>query len=385
MQPNGLVSEYLEVKKGKPNGAYREFFDDGTVRKVVFYKSGKVSGDFWPDGQIKRKESRRGSETIIEWFYPSGKLQKRVVMDKSHCSFLEPVRLYHENGRLAEEVGCKGREEYGPWVKFFDDGSPQLEAEHAEGRTLIVKNAWNEHRVQVVKDGAGVFYNEGRSIVWEYDVFSPGTRWQNETELKNGVPHGKETSYHGGVLWSVGQCENGLPLEHTVYYDNGRIRCKEKHVGKKWITSKSFPKFDEPVPAVVLNVEANEDLYAAWKHIQVDEYPCVLNLDDVRSELQIPDFLREVHERNLAKALKSDYEDWNRFDDGIAYFLTVNEAGEVTDARANGSGVYSGGSWGIYRPLLMQLRFTPGRIRGRAVECRVLARVDHTFVEGKSA
>ena len=116
----------------------------------------------------------------------------------------------------------------------------------------------------------------------------------------------------------------------------------------------------------------------------MDEYPRVLNLDEVQKQLRMPDFLREVHERNLANAVKSDYEDWNTFDDGIAYFLTVSETGEVVDAHANGSGIYSGGVWGVYPPLLRKLRFSPGRIRGRAIECRALACVDHTFVEGKA-
>jgi hypothetical protein len=172
--------------------------------------------------------------------------------------------------------------------------------------------------------------------------------------------------------------------ETTVYWENGRVRSVTKFVQGKAGRTKSFPKFDRPVPAVVLRVEANEHLYTAWDHIRVDEYPRVLNLDEIRGQIQIPDFLREVHDRNLAKAIKSDYEDCSTFNDGIAYFLLVNEAGEVTSATPNGSDIYSGGNWDTYKPLLRQLRFTPGRIRGHAVECRVLARVDHTFVEGLS-
>jgi hypothetical protein len=38
----------------------------------------------------------------------------------------------------------------------------------------------------------------------------------------------------------------------------------------------------------------------------------------------------------------------------------------------------------LYPPLLEKLRFTPGRLRGRALGCRVYARVDHTFVDGKA-
>ena len=35
----------LEVKKGKAHGAYREYFHNGLVRKVIFYRSGKTTGD----------------------------------------------------------------------------------------------------------------------------------------------------------------------------------------------------------------------------------------------------------------------------------------------------------------------------------------------------
>jgi hypothetical protein len=172
--------------------------------------------------------------------------------------------------------------------------------------------------------------------------------------------------------------------ESIMYWENGRVRSVTQFAQGKAGKTRSFPKFDCPVPAVVLSVEANEHFYTAWGHLTVDEYPRVLNLDEIQKRLEIPVFLREVHERNLAKAIKSDYEDCNTFKDGIAYFLLVDETGEVTRATPNGSGVYSGGSWGTYPPLLRKLRFAPGRIRGRAVECRVVAEVDHTFVEGLS-
>ena len=45
----------------------------------------------------------------------------------------------------------------------------------------------------------------------------------------------------------------------------------------------------------------------------------------------VPQFLQEVHERNLAGTLKDDYEDCNTFDDGIAYFLTVDEMGHLNE------------------------------------------------------
>jgi antitoxin component YwqK of YwqJK toxin-antitoxin module len=380
LHPNGQIKESLEVKKGKPHGAYREYFEDGSVRNSVFYKAGKISKDFWPSGQIKRKESKRGKNRMIEWFYPNGSLQKRYVKDKDGYA-AEPIRLFHENGQLAEEITRVKRKKHGPWLKFFDDGTPELQAEYIEEEKLIVRNAWNEKRDQVVKDGNGIFFDDARALDWEYDIYLEHF-FQHEYELKDGIPHGKVTTYDGDVLWRIAHYVDGMPDgESTTYWNNGRIRSVTKYVKGKEAKSKKFPKFNHPVPAVVLSIEANEKLYTAWRHIRVDEYPRPLNLEEIRKQLIVPQFLREVHERNLSGTLKSDYEDCNTFDDGIAYFLTVNESGEVTAATANGSGVYSGGEWDTYPPLLRKLRFAPSRLRGRAIECQVLARVDHTFIE----
>jgi antitoxin component YwqK of YwqJK toxin-antitoxin module len=381
--PNGRIKESLEVKKGKPYGACREYFEDGSIRDSVFYKAGKISGDFWPSGHLKRKESKQGQYRIIEWFYPNGAIQKRYVKDKDGYA-AEPIRLFHENGQLAEEVTTVKGKKSGPWLKFFDDGTPELQAEYVAGEKLIVHNAWNEKRQQVVKDGTGIFRDYPVHIDWEYDVFFENG-WPRESELEEGIPHGKVTTYSREVLWSTAHYAHGEPDgESTTYWDNGRIRSVTEFVKGKEGKSNRFPKFDHPMPAVVLSVEADEKLYTAWRHIRVDDYPRALNLEEIQNELKVPQFLREVHERNLAGTLKDNYEDCNTFDDGIAYFLTVDVSGDVTAARATGSGVYSGGEWDTYPPLLRKLRFTPGRIRGRAIECRVLARVDHTFIERES-
>jgi hypothetical protein len=143
-----------------------------------------------------------------------------------------------------------------------------------------------------------------------------------------------------------------------------------------------FPKFDRPVPAVIVKVEANRELYEAWGHAPVDTYPRALNLEEVQAEVVVPGFLREVEQRNRDGAIRSEYEDWNTFDDSIGYFLSVDESGEVVSADATGSGVYSGPEWDTYVPVLEKIRFEPGSIGGRAIPCRVMAWVAHTFVEG---
>jgi antitoxin component YwqK of YwqJK toxin-antitoxin module len=111
--PNGQIKECLEVTKGKPHGAYREYFEDGSIRDGEFYKAGKISGDFWPSGQLKRKESKQGKNQIIEWFYPNGAIQKCYVKDKDGYA-ADPIRLFHENGQLAEELTTVKGKKRGP-------------------------------------------------------------------------------------------------------------------------------------------------------------------------------------------------------------------------------------------------------------------------------
>jgi antitoxin component YwqK of YwqJK toxin-antitoxin module len=384
--PNGKVCEQLAVKNGKAHGTYTEYFDDGTVRQATFYRSGAISGDFWPNGQIKKRASKKGPHKIIEFFYASGKLHKRMVKDKSG-NHVDPIRRYHENGQLAEELTIvDDGTQPGDWLKFFEDGSPQLEGRRTRYAVdgLFVWNAWDDSRKQTVKDGNGLFDHDGCSIDCDRDIFWRSILNERHViELQAGSPHGTCTTYRDGRISHVETFNKGERHGDSItYWDNGRVHliCHYKN-GEGIGGDEKFPKFDNPVPVVSLTVEANEELYTAWRHVPVDQYPIPQNLDQIRAQLKIPQFLQDVYQRNLASKLNDNYEDWSDFKDGIAYFLTVDTSGRVTKAYAHASGVYSIGDWNTYVPLLMKLRFAPGSARGRPIECRVFAKVDHTFVE----
>ncbi len=58
-----------------------------------------------------------------------------------------------------------------------------------------------------------------------------------------------------------------------------------------------------------------------------------------------------------------------------------DEGGTVDDVEFSGCGVYSRGTIPEYRPIIRDLRFKPGSVKGRKVRCRVVVSVEHTFVE----
>jgi hypothetical protein len=164
------VVQHLEVRRGKANGVYRESFEDGTFRLGSVYRNGHASADLWPSGQVRKQEARRGPHRVIEWYYPGGAVHKRFVAGKDFDA-AEPVRLYHESGQLAEEQHFHGHRADGPWLKFFEDGSPRLVAEETREHGLVVRDAWDVERRQVVRDGVGVFHDDGHRISPFYALF----------------------------------------------------------------------------------------------------------------------------------------------------------------------------------------------------------------------
>jgi antitoxin component YwqK of YwqJK toxin-antitoxin module len=378
--PGGRVFEEATVRRGVLSGPYRRYREDGTLEHSCYYKAGEVSSDYWPSGQPKCRTLKRGGLTVYEWYYPSGDIQKRYVADKSGDA-VEPIRFWHENGQLAEEVHVKGGKKLGPWLKFFDDGSPRLEAAHRRGETPVVKNAWDDRRRQVVKDGDGTYFDDGRDIDLCYGLSLNGD-WTRSMELRGGVRHGVETTWHQGVLWSTQEFVAGKAHGLcTHFYDNGRVRSKDVYRNGKEVKSEAFPKFDDPRPAVLLEVEANEELYKAQGQPLLDSYPAPLNLEEVQARLEVPAFLEEVFERNKAGKLEEGYDDLNRFDDSIGYRVMVDERGAVDTVAFTACSPYSIGTVDRYPPIIQQLKFEPGRIGGREVRCRVVVLVHHTFVE----
>lgn len=379
---SGEVFERATVRNGLLTGSYAKYKKNGELENTCSFDKGMVSANYWPNGQVKHRKIKRGTFQINEWYFPSGGIQKRYVADKSgFCA--EPIRMWHENGQLAEELSTSKGDKLGLWRKFFEDGSPRLEAKYLKGEKLVVQNAWNDSRRQIVKNGTGTWYYDGVDIKWKYSLFHQFD-WTHSQELAGGIPHGKEITWFCGVLWSRGTYINGkLDGIHTTYHDNGRPCIKAAYRLGKLIQEEVFPKFDFPEPAVVLEIKADARLYTEWKEPLLDVYPIPRNFDQIQSSLKVPPFLHEVFERNQNKPLNFDeYEDLNRFTDGIGYQVLVDERGRIAEIQYSGSSVYSTVTKDTYPPIIQKLRFNPGRRNGQNVPSRVVVLIEHTFKEG---
>ena len=102
--PGGAVVEEAVVRRGTLSGPYRRYFEDGTLEHSCYYKAGEISADYWPGGQPSTEADGATGTSGLSF----GKLQKRFVADKA-CAAVEPVRLWHENGRSRRRSASRAR------------------------------------------------------------------------------------------------------------------------------------------------------------------------------------------------------------------------------------------------------------------------------------
>jgi hypothetical protein len=111
--PDGNVREQAVVRIGilsSPNHQYRE---DGSLEHSGYYRQGAIATKQGPGGHPDYAKWEQGELTIEEWYYPSGRLQKRSVADRNGDA-VGIIRFWHENGRLAEEMHVTGGNNLGP-------------------------------------------------------------------------------------------------------------------------------------------------------------------------------------------------------------------------------------------------------------------------------
>jgi antitoxin component YwqK of YwqJK toxin-antitoxin module len=313
-------------------------------------------------------------------------LQKRHVFSESGGHAVEPVRLWHENGRLAEELHVQGGNKRGPWLKFLDDGSPRLEDEHVEDERLIVKNAWDDARRQVVKNGRGTYFDDGRDIqIGGREWIAYGGYQTRSQELRNGVPHGLETLWYDGILSHTAEYDKDeLHGIMTFFHEDGRVKSKTRFRRGEELETEEFARLNDPRPAVLIDVEANAKRYANSGDPLLDTYPTPINLDEVQAQLEIPPFLRGIFEQHENGTVTDDDEDIDDFEDSTSYRVVVNPKGTVEDIEWIAAGHYSVSLADFYRGVIERLRFEPGTCGGRKVRSRAVVIVRHTFVDAAS-
>lgn len=225
---NGKVKISAMFRNGVPEGILRQYDSTGVVEKAFLYKNGQVVGegivkddgnrdgawkDFYPDGSLKSQGNYNNGKQTGEWkfYYPDGKVEQTGKFNKS--GKLDGVwKWYFDTGQLQVEENYKAGVKDGLSTTYNESGKVIEEGEFIDGNE---DGAWFEQTGDTYMKGS---YRDGmRNGMWSYYYLN-----NNETGADS-------LCYFRGNF--IEDNPNG---KHICYYENGKVKTEGSYVmGKK--------------------------------------------------------------------------------------------------------------------------------------------------------
>jgi antitoxin component YwqK of YwqJK toxin-antitoxin module len=342
------IKDIFYLENGIVSGEFKSFYQSGKIKEEIQYSKGEPTGErveYYENGN--KKYSIRKNPTLKQfehyWYYENGKPKKleHKLLDKDER--IGVYKQWYDNGQLAETGNYESAyKRDGIWLEFYKDGSKKLEAESKNGDFLI-QNCWNEKGEQTLKDGTGLYiYNYSG---WE------GHFGHTEKEFKNYKRHGQQKLFNNGVLGLYQEMENGVENGYTrYYYKNGKIKEEKLYKDGKVISSKTFPKSDNPIGKVSFQYLMKDEWLKKEDLPTADTYPTCVNEDEIKKLIKIPKILFELQYQDLEGA--------------TGLWLSVDEKGNVTDIKFK-SAYMTGGQ--EFTEVADKMKFKPATKGGKNI------------------
>lgn len=129
-----------------------------------FYITGEKQGDFYAVYIDYDDEGKNFFEGVANWYYKSGKLEKKCYYLNSKVN--GPELYYYEDGTIKSSATYEDGILNGTMVENYPNGSPRIIANYEDG------NLKNNKSIQIAENGAHfLIYNENflkNSESWEY-------------------------------------------------------------------------------------------------------------------------------------------------------------------------------------------------------------------------
>lgn len=112
---------------------YKEHFDNGVIKLEGFI-------------------DEKGNQGIWKYYFNSGIKWKELSYKDNVRNGLSTI--WHENGNLYIQSNYVDGVLDGVWKEYYEDGMPKEVSEYKDG-AIWPKDFWDEHGVQLLKDGNG--------------------------------------------------------------------------------------------------------------------------------------------------------------------------------------------------------------------------------------
>ena len=280
---NGQLKESIKLSNGVINGKRDTYYESGQLKSLDIYKLGKLVGEqkeWYESGKVKKviTHNPKTKAKRIEHYFENeilAKLENYDSLDNRKGIFKE----WYENGNLKEqETFISHHDRTGVWLKFWNDGSKELEAEFRGGE-IFYHNYWNKEGVQLLENGTGTY-------ITNYTFFNK--KESTVTEYKNYKKHGWSKVYDDGTLSSEQEYKEGIKDGfYRTYYNNGRLKEEVVYSNGNELSRKKFNKFDNPEIRTSIICLANDEVSENHSFEKVDVYAKPKNASKIAKSFKV--------------------------------------------------------------------------------------------------
>lgn len=219
---SGKPREIIEVDKntGKPDGSYKEFYENGNLKVEGNFKEGKQHGSYkkyYSNGEIHIKGSYKDGELdgVRKTYYKNGELEKKekYKAGKLHGSF----KSYYENGELNVKTSYTNDTLDGDYEKYDDKGQLRIDASLKKGLlTGSYKEYYSNGKSKIETE-----FKDGQMVDGQYRSYYDNGKKKVFSTIKNEALNGPFEAYSkNGTLMAKGEFENGQFVHKEFFTDS---------------------------------------------------------------------------------------------------------------------------------------------------------------------
>ena len=179
-------------KDNNPEGEFKRFSSDGTLKSLLFYSNKGSEADaqiYHPNGFLAAKGKYINREKEGMWQFYSEFTNGYIVSEESYSQNKRngsSVKFYPDDS-VAEKMNFKNDTAQGEWTKYYPDGSPSLRSVFINGKLNGKFEAWFDNgKIQF----SGEYINDKRDGSWL--IYDKDGTLKYKMEYSNGVTNDRQ-------------------------------------------------------------------------------------------------------------------------------------------------------------------------------------------------
>ncbi len=234
-----------DVRRGREEGEWREWYDNGQLERTANYEDGRLQGSFaeWhANGTMRFEtvfESRGRKDEMLNgrtrWWYENGQLLAEGFYENGLIN--GPWREWYPNGNLHVEAVFQGSRVSGSLKEYYEDGKQRAIGQYeVRGRSMMRTGQWTSWYPSGAKESMGGYVDNDRMGRWQ--TWYENGNLKEDAFHKAGALDGTFKDFHpNGQLRSEGRYTSsnklkvGAAATFLVYYPTFRTKRESLAVG----------------------------------------------------------------------------------------------------------------------------------------------------------